>query len=243
MSSPDPGRDVWADRAVACSSPVAWISRSALSANARLAWGDGLRLFSPSIVEADAWGHGAGLVSEVLASEGFVPAEEHRRSSAARDSPPPVAERGATLSPETLFGLPGGSEATRPALRLTGTVLSVKDLRAGEGVSYGFAYRAPVDTRVALVTGGYAQGIVRALGGTADVAIAGERHPIVGRVAMDVCVVEIQDAAARRADDVLFLGDPAREEPSLAGWVRGTGLRPAELITTVGLRAIRREAP
>jgi alanine racemase len=128
-------------------------------------------------------------------------------------------------------------------LRLTGTVLSVKPLRAGEGVSYGYAYRAPADTRVALVTGGYAQGIVRALGGAVDVAIAGERHPIVGRVAMDVCVVEIGDAVVRRGDEVLFLGDQAAGEPSLSDWIAVTGLRDLELITTVGLRAIREEAP
>lgn len=145
------------------------------------------------------------------------------------------------LSPPALFGLPGGTGT--PALRLAGTVLSVKDLRAGEGVSYGYAFRAPADTRVALVTGGYAQGVVRALGGAVDVAIAGERHPIVGRVAMDVCVVEIADAAIRRGDEVLFLGDPARGEPSLAEWVRATGLSAAELVTTVGLRAVREEGP
>lgn len=150
-------------------------------------------------------------------------------------------DAGAMLPAVDLFGLPDG--AGTPALRLAGTVLSVKDLRAGEGVSYGYAFRAPADTRVALVTGGYAQGVVRALGGAVDVAIAGERHPIVGRVAMDVCVVEIADAAIRRGDEVLFLGDPARGEPSLAEWVRATGLSAAELVTTVGLRAVREEGP
>jgi alanine racemase len=122
-------------------------------------------------------------------------------------------------------------------------VLSVKDLRAGEGVSYGYAYRASADTRIALVTGGYAQGIVRGLGGAVDVAIAGMRHRIVGRVAMDVCVVETGHAAVQRGDEVLFLGDPAQGEPSLAEWVRASGLRDAELVTMVGLRAIREEAP
>ena len=199
-----------------------------MTANARVAWDSGIRSHDSSILEADAWGHGAALVRGVLASEGFS-----------------LRERGHPhgLSAAALFGLPGTERPGLPALRLTGTVLSVKDLRAGEGVSYGYAYRASADTRVALVTGGYAQGIVRALGGAVHIAIAGARHPIVGRVAMDVCVVDITDAAVRRGDDVLFLGDPTRGEPSLEEWVSATGLTAGELVTMVGLRALRQEAP
>jgi alanine racemase len=222
------------------SSPVARISRAALTANARSASDRGIRSFDPSILEADAWGHGSALVREVLAAQGLVAAEA---PVAGVEAGPPIARPSTGLSAPTLFGLPGAETPARPALRLAGTVLSVKDLRAGEGVSYGYAYRADADTRVALVTGGYAQGIVRGLGGAVDVAIAGQRHPIVGRVAMDVCVVDIRDAAVRRGDEVVFLGDPAYGEPSLTEWVRATGLLASELITAVGLRAIREEAP
>jgi alanine racemase len=221
------------------SGPVARISRGALTANARAAWERGIRSFAPSVFEADAWGHGAALVREVLESEGFVTAEASVVTAA---EGPAVARPATTLTPSPLFGLPGAGTSATPAMRLTGTVLSVKDLRAGEGVSYGYAYRATDDTRIALVTGGYAQGIVRGLGGAVDVAVEGRRHPIVGRVAMDVCVVQISDAAVRRGDEVLFLGDPVRGEPSLESWVRATGLSEGELVTMVGLRAVREEA-
>ena len=223
------------------SAPVACISRAALTANARAAWERGIRSYDSSLLAADAWGHGTQLVRAVLEAVGFEPREHPVVRTAAGSAP--VAGRSDMLAAPVILGLPGTEHAGVPALRLTGTVLSVKDLRAGEGVSYGYAYRAPADTRVALVTGGYAQGIVRALGGAAHVAIAGERHPIVGRVAMDVCVVEITDAAIPRGSEVLFLGDPARDEPSLGEWVRATGLTAGELITMVGLRAIRQEAP
>lgn len=212
------------------SAPVARVSRGALTANARAAQERGAHSFAVGLLEADAWGHGAVLVRTVLDGARLAPAD------AGAGAP-------SVLSAETLFGLPGGGAGTTPALRLSGTVLSVKDLRAGEGVSYGYAFRAPADTRVALVTGGYAQGVVRELGGAAHVWITGERHPIVGRVAMDVCVVDIADAAVRRGDEALFLGDLAAGEPSLADWVRATGLRAGELIATVGLRAIREETP
>ena len=223
------------------SAPVARVSRTALTANAQPARERGVRSYDPSILEADAWGHGAELVRSVLATVGLEPRDRHAVVTAG-DAAPSAGRTGA-LSAAALFGLPDAGSTGVPALRLTGTVLSVKDLRAGEGVSYGYAYRAPADTRVALVTGGYAQGIVRGLGGAVHVMIAGERHAIVGRVAMDVCVVEITDAAIPRGAEVLFLGDPALGEPSLADWVRATELTAGELITTVGLRATRVEAP
>jgi alanine racemase len=120
-------------------------------------------------------------------------------------------------------------------------VLSVKPLCAGEGVSYGYTHRAPRDTTVALLVGGYAQGIVRALGNRAYVSIAGERHPIVGRVAMDVCVVDVGTTDVGRGAEAVFFGDPDAGEPSIAEWVEATGLTAREIVTTVGLRTIREQ--
>lgn len=217
------------------SAPVAFVSRSTLSANAASARQRGARRYDPALLEADAWGHGAALVRDVLASQGLTPDAHGGRAAGAPDS--------GALAALELFGLPGAPSTSLPALRLTGTVLSVKDLRRGEGVSYGYAYRATADTRVALVTGGYAQGIARGLGGSIDVTAGGVRHAVVGRIAMDVCVVEIGDAIVARGSEVVFLGDPASGEPSLAEWLPPSGLTAEELVTTIGLRAIREEMP
>jgi alanine racemase len=122
-------------------------------------------------------------------------------------------------------------------MTLEGTVLSTKALRTGEGVSYGYLHRATADTRIALVTGGYAQGVVRALGGRATVLIAGQRLPIVGRVAMDVCVVDVGDAGIPRGATVTFFGGAGAS--SVAAWASATGLSAAEILTAVGLNATR----
>ena len=197
------------------STPIAQISRSAIRANI-----SALALASSAAVgvAADAFGHGRDEVAEL-----------------ARDAGLAVDDGGLAFA-EAVLGLVPGST---PAMRLSGTVLSVKALRAGEGVSYGYLHRAARDTRIALVVGGYAQGIVRELGGRASVAVAGERHCIVGRVAMDVCVVDVGDAAVSRGDEVVFFGDPARREPGVGEWVEATGLTALELVTVVGLRALR----
>src|SRR5690606_1027549 len=102
-------------------------------------------------------------------------------------------------------------------------------------------YRAAVDTTVALVTGGYAQGIVRALGSSAHVEVDGVLRPIVGRVAMDVCVVDLEDSAAGEAvgADVVYFGGAGVARDALAEWADITGLGIAELITIAGLKAVR----
>lgn len=193
--------------------PVARVSASALRQNIARAATAHAR---DDLWAADAWGHGAGWVASVLSETG-----------ADAD----------LLDPAVLFGLPG--TGARPVMSLHGRALGTKPLLAGEGVSYGYTHRAPADTVVALVTGGYAQGVVRSLGNAASVVIAGRRHPIVGRVAMDVCVVDVRDAAIGRGADVAFFGDPFTGDPSLSEWVDATGLTAAEIVATVGARADR----
>jgi len=222
------------------SAPIARISRSALRDNAALAaraLPAGLPLVGD--VRGDAWGHGAHVVAEALRHAGV----ERLRGDDITSPEAAVAGIATTAEPNvdplTVYGLPGGDLAARPALRLSGEVLATKALRRGEGVSYGFTHRAFADTRIALITGGYAQGIVRGLGNSASVTIAGIPHPIVGRVAMDVCVIDIGGSAVTRGAEAVYLGDPARGEPGIADWITATGLGAAELIAVVGQRASR----
>lgn len=161
----------------------------------------------------------------------------------AREGIPAAVTGRPDVDARLLYGLPAadGSLATRAALRLYGRVLSTKDLRAGEAVSYGYTYRAPSDRRVALVTGGYAQGIVRSLGNRAHVGIHDDLRPIVGRVAMDVCVVDLGDADAEVGDDVVYFGGTGPAAAGLASWAHATGMGASELLTVVAQHAIREE--
>jgi alanine racemase len=191
--------------------PVALVSESALRHNARLAAG------GDDVLAADAYGHGATWVASVLADLGM--------------------DAGA-LDAGMLYGLPGSH--LRPVMSLRGRALGTKPLLRGEGVSYGYTHRASSDTTVALVTGGYAQGVVRALGNAATVSIEGRRHRIVGRVAMDVSVVDVEDAVVARGTEVVFFGDPSDAHPSLEEWTDATGWTAAEIVAAVGVRAERR---
>lgn len=214
--------------------PYARISHEALRLNVeamRAASGD-----RPLVADLrrDAWGHGAEAVAATLRQQGVdtfvvdanVEVPGHLEQDAAL----------VTLDPHALFGLPvGESRRGTPVMRLCGHVLSLKRLAAGEGVSYGYTHRAPADTTVALVIGGYAQGIVRALGNHAHVALGGRFCPVVGRVAMDVCVVDVgADTSVTAGDGVVFFGDPELGHPDLSRWCEITGLHAAELAGVAG---------
>lgn len=221
------------------SAPLARISGSALASNlaAVLAGVEG----GVIDVRADAWGHGAPVVARAALEAGAagVLADDAGILEGVVD-PSRVLTAGESLDANTVFGLLG---TTAPVMSLRGWVLSLKALRSGEGVSYGYTHRAPRDTTVALVTGGYAQGVVRALGNIASVTIAGRRHPIVGRVAMDVCVVDVGDSAVARGDEVAFFGDPRIGLPAIGEWAAATGMSAGELTAAVGLRAAREYVP
>uniref|UniRef100_UPI000FD73F7D alanine racemase C-terminal domain-containing protein n=1 Tax=Microbacterium sp. CPCC 204701 TaxID=2493084 RepID=UPI000FD73F7D len=174
-------------------------------------------------------GHGARLVTDAALEAGaahILSDTDSRVDRLGRD----------VLAPEVVFGLEGHGT---PALTLTAPVLSIKPLLAGEGVSYGYLHRAERDTRVALVAGGYAHGVARAIGGRATVLIGGSELSIIGRVAMDVCVVDIGDAAVARGDRAVFLGP---DHPDAARrWADASGLTELELVAGVGLHAAREE--
>ncbi|WP_308493878.1 alanine racemase C-terminal domain-containing protein [Microbacterium terrisoli] len=193
-------------------------------------------------VRRDAWGHGLLSCAQTLIDAGLALRvdEAQREAVAALGGTVDLragGEDGPAADLHTLWGLPGGRG--RPVMRLHGSILSTKVLRTGEGVSYGYLFRAPHDTVVGLVSGGYAQGIVRQLGGTARVRVGAAAAPIVGRVAMDACVIDLEGVDAAAGDDVAFFGEPAAGEPGLDDWLRATGLRAAEIVSLVGARAQR----
>lgn len=221
--------------------PRAMISRSALAAGASAAVRAGGRIAD---LRRDAWGHGVLAVAQVVAAAGAerVLVDEQGEVEALQlEGIQGVTTGEPDIAPSLLYGLPDdtGTLVTRPVMRLTGSVLSTKRLRPGDAVSYGYTFRAAEATTVALVTGGYAQGIVRALGNRADVEVGGIARPIVGRVAMDVCVVDLQGAHAQVGAEVTYFGGEGPSAAAIARWAAVTGMESAELVTVAGAHAVR----
>ncbi|MHB0979575.1 MAG: alanine racemase [Thermoleophilia bacterium] len=94
-----------------------------------------------------------------------------------------------------------------PALTLSSYVAALRDIEAGEGVSYSLTWRAPRPTRVALIPIGYGDGFFRSLSNRGDVLIGGKRYPRVGNVCMDQFLVEVgRDGPVAFGDQVVLMG-------------------------------------
>lgn len=90
-------------------------------------------------------------------------------------------------NPSPQVRLPG----LRPAFRLKTVVTMVKDIKAGDSLSYGRTFTAPRDMRVATLAVGYADGYPRLLSGKGVVGIAGKPAPLLGRVCMDQMIADV----------------------------------------------------
>ncbi len=95
----------------------------------------------------------------------------------------------------------------RPALSLKSHVIRLHDIAHGELVSYGGTWVAQQPTRIALVPCGYADGLPRVLSNQGSVLVRGHRSPIVGRICMDQCVVDVGHIPeAALGDEVAIIG-------------------------------------
>lgn len=92
-----------------------------------------------------------------------------------------------------------------PAMELKSHVTYVKDVEAGEGISYGSTYITKKQTRVATVSIGYGDGYPRALSNKGRVLIHGEYAPILGRVCMDQFMVDVSHIDDVKQGDIVTL--------------------------------------
>ena len=79
----------------------------------------------------------------------------------------------------------------KPVMTLETTVLTVREVKRGETVGYAGAWRAERDSTIAILAAGYGDGLPRHLTNGTPVLIAGARHPLVGRVSMDMIAVDV----------------------------------------------------
>lgn len=108
---------------------------------------------------------------------------------------------------------PSDATALQPVVHITTTVSQIRRVPAGEGVSYGIMDASNHDRVIATLPIGYADGIPRALSNGVGRAFAhGHYLPIVGRVCMDMLMVDATDVPLNVGDRVELLGRRVRLE-------------------------------
>ena len=120
-----------------------------------------------------------------------------------------------------------------PVMTLESAVIALRELAAGESVGYGASWRAARASRIAIVAGGYADGVPRALPNAAPVLINGRRAGLAGRVSMDMLAVDVTEVPGVDVGTPVILwgeGLPVEELAAAAATI------PYELLSGVGSR-------
>jgi alanine racemase len=123
-------------------------------------------------------------------------------------------------------------------MSLHARVSQVKQVAAGEGVSYGLRYRPASSAVVATVPIGYADGVPWRLGVTGgEVLIGGARRPIAGSVTMDQILVDCgDDTTVVPSDEVVLLGEQGGRRIGAWEWAERVGTIAYEVLCGIGPR-------
>ena len=128
----------------------------------------------------------------------------------------------------------------KPAMKLKAKLHLVKEVEAGAKVGYGGTATVKTDTKIGVVTMGYADGIPRSTNNLAGVFINGMRAPLLGRVSMDQFVVDLgKDSKAKTGDEVVIFGDGSAGEYTVDEWASAAGTINYEIVTRIGPRVPR----
>jgi len=136
--------------------------------------------------------------------------------------------------------LAAGENAMQPVVKLQARVVALREAKAGTTVGYGARLTLTRDSRLAIVSAGYADGIFRAAGSSdnkkgAEAIVGGIRCGVAGRISMDLMAIDVTDVPAdkvKRGDLVTLLGDEISVD-DLAGHARTIGY---EVLTALGRR-------
>lgn len=114
-----------------------------------------------------------------------------------------------------------GAIKLKPALSWHTTVIQVKTLPAGVKIGYGGSFTTNRATKIAVLPVGYWDGYDRRLSNRGYTLIKGERSPILGRICMNICMVDVTNLPVKAGDEATLIGRNKTKNISvddLAGW-------------------------
>lgn len=104
----------------------------------------------------------------------------------------------------------------KPAMYFKTKILQIKNLPKGSGISYGKTYITSKDTKVAILPVGYNNGYSRLLSNKGQVIIKGRKVPLVGRVCMDLCMVDVSKIEdLKEEEEVILFGGSSHNSISV----------------------------
>jgi len=186
----------------------------------------------------------------ILAERGLHPPLVHMGNSAAVSARPEtwktMVRPGILLYGYSLPTMRAGvttnesSLPLHPVLSWKTRILTVKNVAAGESVGYMGTYVTPQPSRIAVLPVGYADGYPRLLSNRARVIVRGEYAPVVGRVSMDLTMVDVgQIPGVTVGDEVILIGASGAKSVDAVELARLCESVPYEILCGISQRVPR----
>lgn len=129
-----------------------------------------------------------------------------------------------------------------PVMSILSKVISIKNIKKGDRISYNGTYKAKKDMKVAVVSFGYADGLPRLLSNKGYVLINGKKCQILGNITMDMIVVDISNIKdVKVGDDVVIVGESKGEKISFSDIANLSNTISYEIMCGISKRVLRKE--
>lgn len=113
-------------------------------------------------------------------------------------------------------------------------IIQIKNVKASQYIGYGCTYRATRDMKIGILPVGYANGYKRAFSNNSYVILCGKRAPVVGRVCMNITMIDITDIPeAKVLDEVVLLGKENKEVITAEDLAQISGTINYEILTQI----------
>ncbi len=130
---------------------------------------------------------------------------------------------------------PGKDNQLSPAMSFVTRILQVKMLPAGAGVSYGHTYHTQGSLKIAVLPVGYEDGFSRALSNVAEVVIGGIKVPVIGRICMNMCMVNVTSVDdVKGGDEAVIMGTQGEISVTAEDIAEGMGSISYEVLCMLG---------
>ena len=120
------------------------------------------------------------------------------------------------------------------------SVSQIKNLPKGATVGYGRTHTLAKDSKIALLSVGYGDGVPREAGGKMSVMIRGKKAEVVGRVSMDQATVDVSDFdEIETGDEAIIVGESGGVSIGIEEYCSRLGITPAQALTSITKRVAR----
>ena len=128
----------------------------------------------------------------------------------------------------------------KPAMALKARIIQLKEVPAGFKISYGSTYKTRKPTTIATVPVGYADGLNRLLSSSGQMLVRGQRVPIVGRVCMDLTMIDVGGLKnVQMGDEVVIFGQQGSETITADEIASALNTINYEIVTSITARVPR----